>query len=176
MCRNGFHATSMQALAEEADISVGLIYQYFGNKDDLLLAVIVDILEEFAREIPPAMQRAGADPEARLRAGFRRMTTTVDARRDAVLLAYRESQTLTRDGRAELKRLESETLAPLLDAVAAGVADGTFRKVSPALVAHNLKLASHGWALKHWDMGPKMSLRSYIDQELEFVLAALRTE
>lgn len=174
MSHNGFHATSMQSVADEASISVGLIYQYFGNKDDLLRAVIIDILEEFAREIPPAMERAGDAPEARLRAGFRRMVTTVDARRDAVLLSYRESQTLDPEGRAELKRLESETIEPLRAAVAAGVRVGEFRATSPELVAHNLKLIAHGWALKHWDIAHRMSLRSYIDRELEFVLAAIR--
>ncbi|MFA6575934.1 MAG: helix-turn-helix domain-containing protein, partial [Nocardioides sp.] len=41
MERDGSNAVSMQAVAAEAGVSVGLIYRYFGGKDDLLLAVIV---------------------------------------------------------------------------------------------------------------------------------------
>jgi len=41
MERVGSQAVSMQALADEAGVSVGLIYRYFGGKDELLLAVIV---------------------------------------------------------------------------------------------------------------------------------------
>jgi len=33
---------SMQALAEEAEVSVGLVYKYFAGKEDLLLAAIID--------------------------------------------------------------------------------------------------------------------------------------
>lgn len=38
MQRTGFHQMSMQALADEAQVSVGLIYKYFGGKEDILLA------------------------------------------------------------------------------------------------------------------------------------------
>ena len=40
MQKTGFHQTSMQDLATEANVSVGLIYKYFGGKEDLLLATI----------------------------------------------------------------------------------------------------------------------------------------
>jgi hypothetical protein len=42
------------------------------------------------------------------------------------------------------------------------------------LVAHNLKLAAHGWALKHWDVGARLDLTAYIDAELDLLLAAIR--
>ena len=38
---------SMQDLAAEANVSVGLIYKYFGGKEDLLLATILRILDAF---------------------------------------------------------------------------------------------------------------------------------
>ena len=62
MSQTGFHSTSMQSVAEQAGISVGLIYQYFANKDVLLEAVIVDILEDFRDQVPAAILAAGADP------------------------------------------------------------------------------------------------------------------
>ena len=48
MAREGSGAVSMQALAGEAGVSVGLIYRYFGGKDELLLAVICNVLDAFA--------------------------------------------------------------------------------------------------------------------------------
>ena len=52
MQQSGFHAMSVQSVADEARVSVGLIYQYFGNKEDLLRGVVVDMLEDFRDEIP----------------------------------------------------------------------------------------------------------------------------
>ena len=46
-------------------VSVGLIYQYFGNKEDLLRGVVVDILEDFRDAIPQALAKAGEDPVER---------------------------------------------------------------------------------------------------------------
>ena len=62
MQQSGFHAMSMQSVADEARVSVGLIYQYFGNKEDLLRGVVVDILEDFRDEIPKALARPARIP------------------------------------------------------------------------------------------------------------------
>lgn len=170
----GYHRMVMQAVADDAGTSVGLIYQYFGGKEDVLRAVILDILEDFHRTIPPAMLAAGEDPEARIRAGFTTFCATIDQKREATLLAYRESQTLPDEGRAELMRLETDTISPFRDAVEDGIRLGHFREVSPDLIAHNIKMAAHGWALKHWSLGQTMSLTEYVEAELDLTFAALR--
>ncbi|MFZ1287461.1 MAG: TetR/AcrR family transcriptional regulator [Candidatus Phosphoribacter sp.] len=174
MGRTGYHEMSMQAVAEDAGMSVGLIYQYFGNKQDVLRAVIIDILDEFRTEVPPAMAAAGSDPQARLASGFRRFCEIIDGKREATVLAYRESQTLDGAGRAEIIRMERETIDPFRAAVQDGIDAGSFRRVPADLVAHNIKLAAHGWALKHWDVGARMSLRAYVDAELDLLLAGIR--
>ena len=71
MVRDGFHGVSMQSIADEAEMSVGLIYRYFGGKQDVLLGVIVDVLDSFANRIPQAMDDVGSDPVLRITAGFR---------------------------------------------------------------------------------------------------------
>ncbi len=40
--REGFHHARMKAIAQEAGVAVGTIYNYFENKDDLLLTVFED--------------------------------------------------------------------------------------------------------------------------------------
>lgn len=37
--RNGFHATSMQDVFKEADLSAGAVYRYFGSKAELIGAI-----------------------------------------------------------------------------------------------------------------------------------------
>ena len=152
MFRTGYHGMSMQAVADAASMSVGLIYQYFGGKEEVLEAVIVEILDGFRLRVPAAMEAAGDDPEDRLRAGFAAFCEVIDSRREGTLLAYRESQTLSPSGRATIIRMEEETTEPFREAVRRGIASGQFRQVSPELVAHNLKMAAHAWALKHWTL------------------------
>ncbi|WLW56745.1 TetR/AcrR family transcriptional regulator [Streptomyces sp. YU58] len=58
--RNGFHATSMQDVLKEADLSAGAVYRYFSGKEELIAAIISEVLgevsgafEEAARQSPP---------------------------------------------------------------------------------------------------------------------------
>ena len=94
MGKTGFHQMSMQDLATEANVSVGLIYKYFGGKEDLLLATIVRILDVFRDQLAPVMDAAGDDVVEQLAAGIRRYIQIVDENLDAVVLTYRESRTL----------------------------------------------------------------------------------
>lgn len=173
MGRTGFHQMSMQALAEEAQVSVGLFYKYFGSKEDILLAAIVDILETFRDQLQPAMDRVGDDPVQQLIAGFRQYVTIVDANRDAVVLTYRESRTLDQQGRERIKELEVETSAPMRTAVTEGIAAGLMNRVDTGLVVFDLMMLAHGWALKHWHFAPEFDLEHYTAAQLRFVLPTL---
>ncbi|GAB93044.1 TetR/AcrR family transcriptional regulator [Gordonia rhizosphera] len=173
MGRTGFHQMSMQALADEAQVSVGLFYKYFGSKEDILLAAIVDILEAFRDQLQPAMDLAGDDPVLQLIAGFRQYTSIVEENRDAVVLTYRESRTLDAEGREKIKELEVETAAPMRDAITAGIEAGLMNDVDVDLVVFDLMMLAHGWALKHWHFAPEYALDHYISAQLRFALPTL---
>ncbi len=173
MSKTGFHQMSMQDLAAEANVSVGLIYKYFGGKEDLLLATIVRILDAFRDQLTPVMEAAGDDLVERLAAGIGRYIQIVDENLDAVVLTYRESRTLDAAGRAQIKELEIATAAPLRAAIEAGIADGVFGGVDVDLVVFDIMLLAHGWALKHWHFGPLYRLDDYIRLQTAQVLQAL---
>lgn len=173
MERAGSEAVSMQAVAEEAGVSVGLIYRYFGGKDDLLLAVIVDVLESFATEVPAAIEAAGEDPVHRLAAAFRAYCEVVDRHRHAAVLTYRESKTLGVEGRRKIKELEVATSEPLREVLRAGIDAGAFQPVDVDLVSYNLLLVAHAWVLKHWYFERTLSLDAYVRKQTALCLAAL---
>lgn len=149
MQKTGFHQTSMQDLATEANVSVGLIYKYFGGKEDLLLATIMRILDAFRDQLGPVIEAAGADPVDQLAAGIRRYIEIVDENLDAVVLTYRESRTLDPAGRAQIKELEIATSAPLRAVIEGGIDSGAFDEVDADVMTFDIMLLAHGWALKH---------------------------
>jgi len=169
MERHGYHAMTMETLAAEAGVSVGLVYYYFKNKDEVLLTVIVDILEGYRQQLPIAM-RASSDPVEKLAAGFKAYLRVIDSHRHGAVLAYRESKTLPKRGRERIKKLECDTTRLLADPVRAGTVAGVFTEVSPMLVAYNLVFIAHMWALKHWYFRPSMTVDDYGAQQLAYVL------
>ena len=173
MEREGSEAVSMQALAAEAGVSVGLIYRYFGSKDDILLAVITQVLDAFSEQVPAAIEAVGPDPVRRLAAAFSAYCHVINEYRHAAVLTYRESKSLDAVGRERIKRLEVETSQPLRDAVRTGVEAGVFVADDADLVAYNLLLLAHSWALKHWYFEQTKTLDSYIRAQLALTLRAI---
>jgi AcrR family transcriptional regulator len=173
MQRTGYHQMSMQALANEAGVSVGLAYRYFRSKEDVLLDAILDILDALRAELPPAAASSGAAAPERLRAMFGAYIRVIDRYRAAVLLTYRESATLPSAGRTQLKELEVATAAPLAAAIRDGITDGDFISCDVELVVHDLVLIAHGWALKHWLFAREHTVEDYIERQCDLMLRAL---
>jgi AcrR family transcriptional regulator len=58
--RNGFHATSMQDVLKEVGLSAGAVYRYFSGKEELIGAIVSEVLgsvraafEDALRQSPP---------------------------------------------------------------------------------------------------------------------------
>ena len=172
--REGFHGMSMSSLAERAGMSVGLVYQYVSSKEDVLELVIVDILEAFSREIPPAIALHD-DPPTQLYAAFAAYCGVIDSRRPAVLLTYRESKTLNKAAQKRLMRLEEKTTRLLADVVDRGVKAGDFIHDDPYLVAYDLAFLAHMWGLKYWYWGRSDTLDEYVSRQYDFVVRSIST-
>lgn len=175
MERDGSQAVSMQAVAEEAGVSVGLIYRYFGGKDDLLLAVIVDVLGAFELRVPAAVESAGEDPVERLAAAFRAYCEVIDEHRHAAVLTYRESKSLSEEGRLRIKELEVTTSEPLRGLLREGIASGDLVDLDVDLVTYNLLLLAHGWALKHWYLERTLDFDEYVAKQTALALNGIVT-
>jgi AcrR family transcriptional regulator len=55
---NGFHTTSINKIAVNAGVAIGLVYNYFKSKEDLLDAIIKDSLADFNHLMDLQMKEA----------------------------------------------------------------------------------------------------------------------
>ncbi len=173
MARDGADSVSMQALATEASVSVGLIYRYFGNKEDLLLAVIVEVLDAFDQQVPAAIDAAGTDPVERIAAAFAAYCNVINEHRDAAVLSYRESKSLGAEGREKIKEMEISTVLPLKQTVLEAIEAGRLVRVDAELFAYNLLLLAHAWALKRWYFERSFDFETYVRKQTAVALAAV---
>jgi AcrR family transcriptional regulator len=74
--RNGFHATSMQDVIAEANLSVGAVYRYFKSKQDLITAIAENVLEEADRVFA---ELAAAEPPVPLAEAMDRALSFADS-------------------------------------------------------------------------------------------------
>lgn len=173
MERDGSEAVSMQSVAREAGVSVGLIYRYFGGKDELLMAVIRNVLDAFSEQVPPAVEAAGEDPVRQLAAAFATYCAIINEHRHAAALTYRETKALGQDARDLLKNLEVSTSEPLRAVLRSGQEAGIFDTVDVELTSYNMLLLAHAWALKHWYFERTLGFDEYVARQTAAILRSI---
>lgn len=167
--KRGYYATTIRDIARRAGVSVGLIYQYFGDKEDVLFLAIVEVLDTYRDRIPAAT--AGiADPLARFRAAVHAYCAVIDENVDATVLAYRETKSLRKARRNVIKQKEAETNALLARCVEDCIAAGVFERVDVGMLAYQIVMFAHAWALKAWHFRGRMKVGEYVDRGLELML------
>ena len=176
MITSGSQGVSMQAVAKEANVSVGLIYRYFASKHELVKGVIVGVLDDMAVHVPAATQQV-ADPVRQLASALDAFIRVIDDHRTAVLLTYRESQNLDAEGLQAIKDAEIRTAQPLVHALRAAREQGLIRPVDVSVFGYDLLMMAHTWALKSWYFKDRTTIDDYITQQISIALSAcLRPE
>jgi AcrR family transcriptional regulator len=172
--KQGFYRTTIKEVAALAGISSGLVYQYVREKDDVLLLVILDVVEAYAREIPRALEGV-EDPIERLVATIDAYCRVVDKRRAATVLAYRSTKSLSPDRRRLIQARELETNQLIADAIAECIKSRLVRKINIDVLTYQIVLIAHGWALKGWYLRSRLSIDQYIRDNLDILLGAILT-
>ena len=173
--KRGYYATTVRDIAERASVSTGLVYQYFGGKEDVLFLALQTVLEAYRERIPRATEGI-RDPLMRFRAAVHAYCRVIDANIDATVLAYRETKSVGRARRNVIKQKEVETNALIEACVRDCVKAGLFEKVDAELLTYQIIMFAHAWALKAWHFRGRMTVDQYVDRNLALLLHPLLTE
>ena len=171
----GYYTTTISQIAREAGVSTGLIYQYFGDKDDILFLSLKLVLETYEKEIPPRLEGI-EHPVERLCMAIWAYCTIIDGLREATVLAYRSTKSLRADRRALIKEDETRTNRLLQGCLRACVAEGYMREVNEYLLGYQYVNFCHAWALKHWALRSRFSLGKYVDEGIALLVEPFLTE
>lgn len=148
VARQGFAKTVVRDIAEEANISVGLVYEYVRSKEDILFL----IYEHWSRVWGEGLEKALArtqDPLDQLMSGVSFLVGAADKHHDVTHLFYRESGHLSEFGTDQAKQTEREMVDRLTTILEAAVEAELLRPETDCLaVATSLILLCHGWVLK----------------------------
>jgi AcrR family transcriptional regulator len=85
--------TTIRDIAKRADVSIGTIYQYVSDKEDVLFLALIEVLDAYQRHVPAAIEGV-KEPLARFHAAIKAYCTVNDAKIGATVLAYRETRSL----------------------------------------------------------------------------------
>jgi len=170
----GYHPTHVREIAERAGVSIGLIYQYVGDKEDLLFLALLEVLDSYKRRIPLALEGVEA-PLDRFCTAVRTYCRVNGESAEATVLAYRETKSLGKERRSLIKQKEIETNELIAACIRDCVAAKLFAEIHVELFTYQIVMFCHAWALKAWRFRGRMTVDTYVDEGLRLMLNAVLT-
>ena len=116
----GFHASSMDAVAERVGVTKPVLYDHFGSKEGLLLGCVARAREELL-DVTSRAAAAATNPEQMLRLGFHAFFDYLDSNAPAWTLLYQEASLPNGEGADSLEGIraqQTDFIAALLAAQA----------------------------------------------------------
>lgn len=170
--KKGFDKTTIKDVATAAGLPVGSLYQYIGKKTDILAMIAADSTDYPKRAVELALAHEG-DELSRLVAAFRALLHALAERRRSVKILYWDAISLSPAQRRRLVQGEVELRQLLEDVLERGMKSGLFRPVDSFIVAQDIILMAHAWAIKGWAIKERYDLENYVDAQLDILMHAI---
>jgi AcrR family transcriptional regulator len=130
----GYAATRIEDIIAELSASRRVIYEHFGGKSDILVAICEQAIRSTI-ELATRIARTPLDPVEKLRRLVREFTEIVIANRDYIAISTREPMFLPAASRARITRMQKKFDRILGTILADGVTRGVFAVADPAITA-----------------------------------------
>jgi len=171
--KSGYHVTTIREIAKIAGVSIGLIYQYVQDKEDILLLALLQVLDSYKQRIPQALEGI-EHPIDRFSAAVYAYCQVNDENVNATVLAYRETKSLCKERRALIQQQEVETNALISDCIGKCIGAGFFKPdIDVELFTYQIVMFSHAWALKAWRFRSTMTVDEYVNRGLNLMLQSV---
>jgi AcrR family transcriptional regulator len=171
----GFHATSMQDLAEALGMNRGSLYHYIDSKDDLLWSILTGALDLLCARVGPMLTATDVPPSQRLANGIREHLHVAADSADELSLIQIELRSLGDARRREMvaRRNESEEL--WRQALRAAIADGAVRSDTDLRLAVIGILSACNWFTQWYRPDGPMSVDQIADGFIALFLHGIQT-
>ena len=170
--KKGYHNTSTREIAEQSKISVGSLYDYINNKEDILFMLSRRFHSEIVKEVLKVLN-SGLGVIQELKGTIETTLRVIDRFQEYVLFTYRDSKMLKKEDLIAVLEQESFVTDTFTKIIKKGVEQGLFETDEPEIMANMISIMTHSWALKRYNL-KRFSLFSFQQVLNRFVLNGLR--
>lgn len=147
--KKGFQAMTMRDLSRESNLSMGALYGYFKNKDDLM-AMIQRQGRAMVKNVLSCFESYSDDHSDKLKSVIKAHIYLSEVARPWFFFCFMEARNLTPKERKEVQDIEAYTEKVIADILALGEEQGVFKKNNHFLTASIIKSMQQDWYLKRW--------------------------
>lgn len=169
--KKGYDRTNMRELAKACEMSIGTLYHYFGSKEEILYSIIDSATSEQAAAMEEYAQELEAlRPTAALMALIRKFYGWHDDNQDITLFTYQETKNLPANARQSIFDSEARISAVFESLLVRGISEGEFHMDDPRLIAHDIIVLGHAWAIRRWHLRKHWNFETYVKEQTEAIL------
>ena len=172
LCTQGYADLTMQDIADESSKSKAALHYHYDSKENLLVAFLDFISEQFLSSLHEAFEAAGDDPTAKLDSVLDAALSPPSGDLDGLqtaLLELRAQAPHVDAFRNRIARTDEQLQSLLVDVFADGVERGAFRAdIDPESLAHFTVTLLAGSYLRRVSVGQEYdTARELLERRLE---------
>jgi TetR/AcrR family transcriptional regulator, cholesterol catabolism regulator len=167
----GFHRTTTREIARAAGFSIGTLYEYIREKEDVLYLVCDRIYDQVKERLQRFLETEQTTIGA-LRQGIANYFRVVDDMQDEILVMYQEVKSLPNDAltyvlnkELELVNLFAKMLKRCVENKELFLTESEIK-----LHAHNIYVAGQMWSFRRWVLRKMFTLEEYIEFQTTFLI------
>ena len=176
--KKGFHKTTTREIAKVAGFSIGSLYEYIGSKEDVLFLVCDAILIAGKKNVAETLKHSEGEKDD-LGKMIREYFLVCDRMSDYILLVYQETKSLPLKWRKVVLKKETQITGLFIETFEGLMKSGVLPKMDKPVVellAQNISILGHMWALRRWSFKSICDIEEYIKIQTDFVYKACITE
>lgn len=172
--KKGYDRTNMRELAKACEMSAGALYHYFGSKEEILYSIINSATSQQAGSMEDcANELATVGPTIALVELMRRFYKWHDDNQDITLFTYQETKNLPGNAQQSIFDSEARILTVFEKLLIRGMKEGEFNIDDPKLIAHNIVVLGHAWALRRWHLRKHWTFKTYVKEQTDAILRSI---
>lgn len=171
--QKGFHATSMQDIADAVGMRKGSLYYHISSKEELLFRISHEAISAITKQLEE-LAAGSLTPTEKLRTAIEIHVQTLCARLDLMSVFLKESNTLTAEQEAQILALRRRYEEVFRGILREGIDSGEFRPVDIGAVADALLGMlnwMHQWYRPNGRLTPEEIAEVFTDLALHGILA-----
>ena len=151
----GFANTTLQDIADAAQVGRTTLYHYFKSKDEFLTALVEDVTIQSLKRLRTVRAQTDISPSERLREAVLTHVAWLLTRPNRFKVLVRDEHTLPPEIRRRHEGAKRDVLAEFTGFIQAGMDAGEFRDGNPRVIALSL-IGMCNWSV--WWYTPKGSM------------------
>ena len=170
--KKGYHNTSIREIAEQSKISIGSLYDYIDNKEDILFMLSRRFHYEIVKEVVKVLN-SGLGVIQELKGTIETTLRVIDRFQEYVLFTYRDSKMLKKEDLIAVLEQEAFVTDTFTKIIKKGIEQGLFETDEPEIMANMINIMTHSWALKRYNL-KRFPLFSFQQALNRFILNGLQ--